>query len=162
VWHRLLHQALPLVLVSVLAGLAAFVLILLHRRNLLRAAAAIAVASVVGAYGVAQYPWLLPQTLDLRSGSAPNTSLIAILVVLVLALLLVAPSFAYLYYLQQTGKLEDTAITPELQRAVAAENLAAAGGPTERRPHPVVMTVVLAAAVLELGRDVLRRRRSRR
>jgi cytochrome bd ubiquinol oxidase subunit II len=162
VWHRLLHQALPLVLASVLAGIAALVLVLLHRRNLLRVCAAIAVAAVVGAYGIAQYPWLLPQTLDLRTGSAPNSSLVAILVVLGLALVLVVPSFAYLYLLQQTGRLQDTPISPELQRAVTAENQAADGVPSDTRSHPVVMTVLFGAAVLELGRDMLRRRSARR
>ena len=158
-WHRLLHQALPLVLASVLAGLVALVLIMLHRRNLLRIAAALAVAAVVAAYGIAQYPWLLPRTLDLRSGSAPNTSLQAILVVLILALLLVVPSFGYLYYLQQTGRLQDTPITPELQRAVAAENVAAAGGPTETGSHPFLATMLIGAVAVELARDVFRRRR---
>ncbi len=109
------------------------------------------------AYGVAQYPWLLPGSLSLQAGSAPNASLVAILVVLVLAGLLVAPSFAYLYYLQQTGHLEDTPISPQLQRAVAAENLAAAGGPPDRRGHPIIVTVLCGAAVLEIGRDVLSR-----
>lgn len=157
-WHRLLHQALPLVIVSVLAGTAALVLIVLHRRNLLRVSAALAVVAVVAAYGVAQYPWLLPGSLSLRAGSAPNASLTAILVVLVLAGLLVVPSFAYLYYLQQTGNLEDTPISPQLQRAVAAENLAAAGGPTDERRHPLVLTVVLSAAVIDLLREVRRHR----
>lgn len=157
-WHRLLHQALPLVIVSVLAGLAALVLVVLHRRNLLRISAALAVVAVVAAYGVAQYPWLLPGSLSLQDGAAPRTSLLAILVVLVLAGVLVVPSFGYLYYLQQTGNLEDTAISPQLKRAVAAENLAAAGSPTDRRNHPIMLALLLSAALIEALREVRGRR----
>ena len=165
VFHRLVGVALPLVIVSVVAGGAALVLIVLRRVWLLRIAAAIAVTAVVAAWGLAQYPYLLPGTLTLAEGSAPVASLRSELVVMVLAALLVVPSFAYLYWLQQHGQLEVTESSQELERAVAAETAATTPAPDSRRDrhgHPVVTTVVVGAAVLELARDAAGWARRRR
>jgi cytochrome bd ubiquinol oxidase subunit II len=67
----------------------------------LRVTAAIAVATVVWGWGLAQYPYLFPTSLSLATGSAPTASLVAEFVVAGLALLLVAPGLALLYFLQQ-------------------------------------------------------------
>ena len=168
-WDRLWGPALPAVLVSVVAGAVALALIVLNRPHLVRVAAALAVIGVVAGWGIAQYPWLLPGQLTLAQGSAPTTALAAELAVMGLAALLVLPSFGYLYWLQQHGRLQDTESSEELKRAVAAENRADAedggdGGVAVRRgTHPVVVAAVLGAAVAELVRDlaaaVLRRRR---
>lgn len=68
----------------------AFGLIVARRYWALRIASgtATAVASVVAACGLAQYPWLFPQTLSLQAGSAPPASLLAELAVVGLAALL--------------------------------------------------------------------------
>jgi hypothetical protein len=60
---------------------------------------AFAVATVVGGWGLAQYPYLVPTSLRLAAGSAPTGSLVGVFVVAGLALLLVAPAFALLYLL---------------------------------------------------------------
>jgi cytochrome bd ubiquinol oxidase subunit II len=160
VYSRVTGVALPLVIVSVVAGLAAFVLILLRRTWLLRICGALAVVAVVAAYGVAQYPYLLPRSLTVQAGAAPRTALEAEIVVLVLAALLVAPSFAYLYWLQQHGQLQVTESSEVLRKAAAIENRVAE--PDEPgRPHPVVATVVIGAAGLELAREAASRLRRR-
>jgi hypothetical protein len=51
---------------------------------------------------------------------------------MVLPALLVVPSFAYLYWLQQHGQLEVTESSDELERAVAAETAATAPTPDPR------------------------------
>jgi len=164
VFHRLLTVALPLVLVSVIAGAAALVLIVRNRTRLLRIAGALAVAAVVAAWGLAQYPYLLPGTLTLQTGSAPTTSLQAELVVLIMAAVLVVPSFAYLYWLQQHGRLSVTEPSDELKRAVATQDTqtGATTAPAAPRGHPVVVTALIGAAVVELAREAagwIRRRR---
>ena len=152
VFHRLIWwPGLPLVLVSVAGGLAAFVLILRRRVFLLRVAAALAVAGVIAAWGVAQYPWLLPTSLSLAKGSAPQASLRSELAVLAMAAVLVVPAFAFLYRLQQTGRLGVTESSRELKQAVRAENqgtaeaaVSAEGG----KAVPALASVLAGAAVL--------------
>jgi cytochrome d ubiquinol oxidase subunit II len=100
-YEGLTHKALPLVIVSALCGTGVIVLL---RRGVLRGSrvfAVGAVAAVVWAWGVAQHPYLLPQTLTITQGAAPNTALTAILIVFGIAVVLVIPSIALLYSLTQ-------------------------------------------------------------
>jgi cytochrome bd ubiquinol oxidase subunit II len=154
--HRLLGPALPLVIVSVVAGAAAFLLVLLRRFWLLRISAGLAVTAVVAAWGVAQYPFVLPGSLTLRAGSAPRAALLAEIAVLGLAALLVVPSFFYLYFLQQHDRLEVTSASDVLARAVAEENAidaAADEGSAPPRPHRLVAAVIIGAALADILRD---------
>lgn len=160
VFDRLVGLALPLVVLSGAAGAAAFVLIVLRRYWALRIASGTAVASVVAAWGLAQYPWLLPRTLSLQAGSAPSASLLAELAVVGLAAVLVVPSFAYLYWLQQHGRLTKSESSHQLRLAAAVENRAPAAAQTTRR-HPIVTTVLVSAAALELLREAIARARNR-
>jgi cytochrome d ubiquinol oxidase subunit II len=106
-YERLTAQALPLVIVSALCGLA--VLALLHRGRLrgTRALAVAAVVAVVWGWGVAQFPYLLPETLTISAGAAVDPTLTEILVVFGVAVLLVIPSLALLYTLAQRSVLEE-------------------------------------------------------
>ena len=97
----LLGRALPIVILSVLAGLAALILLRRAAPRLVRALAALAVAAIVVAWGVAQYPYLLGTHAAIGTVAAPDSSLVALVVVVVAAILLVGPSFALLYALQQ-------------------------------------------------------------
>jgi cytochrome bd ubiquinol oxidase subunit II len=151
VFHRLMSSALPLVIVSVVAGAAALVLILLRRVWLLRISAGIAVSAVVAAWGYAQYPYVLPTSLSLRAGSAPTASLNAEVVVMAMAAVFVAPAFVYLYALHQREKLAVSEESPELLRAVARQN-EPAPGPDPRR-YRLVEAVVVGVAAWELVRD---------
>jgi cytochrome d ubiquinol oxidase subunit II len=161
VFDGLLGRALPMVVLSVVAGVAALWLTLLRRYALLRIAAALAVAAVVAGWGWAQYPWLLPGQLTLAEGSAPVTTQWSLLAVVGLAAVLVLPSFVYLYWLQQHGQLQETEATADLLRAAEAQNRPGPAGPAAppsrgHRNGPV-LAVVAAAAVARLIRHVLRR-----
>ena len=103
VYHRLTGIALPLVAISIATGIAVLGMLWLrwHHPVGLRVTAAIAVATVVWGWGLAQYPYLFPTSLTLAAGTAPTGTLVSEFVVAGLALLLVAPGFALLYFLQQ-------------------------------------------------------------
>jgi len=60
-----------------------------------------AVAAVVSGWGVAQHPYLLPQTLTIDDAAAPSATLTAVLIVFGIAIVLVIPSLALLYTLAQ-------------------------------------------------------------
>ncbi|HEX5294474.1 MAG TPA: cytochrome d ubiquinol oxidase subunit II, partial [Streptosporangiaceae bacterium] len=163
VFDRLTGIALPLVAVSVAAGIA--VLGMLWRRWYhplgLRAAAAVAVAAVVFGWGLAQYPYLFPTSLSLAAGSAPRNSLIAEFVVAGLAVLLVAPGFAVLYVLQQRHLLSAAETDAHLRQAARlspARPGAAAAAPAPART-PLATAVVLGLLAVRAIRDLLGSRR---
>jgi cytochrome d ubiquinol oxidase subunit II len=108
VFERLTSEGLPLVVISALCGLA--VLVLLHRdvRRGARALAIGAVAAVVWGWAVAQYPYLLPETLTMSQGAAPSAVLTGVLIVFGVAVLVVIPALVLLFTLVQRNLVEET------------------------------------------------------
>jgi cytochrome d ubiquinol oxidase subunit II len=123
VFDRLTGIALPLVAISIAAGIAVLGMLWLrwYHALILRATAAIAVAAVVFGWGLAQYPYLLPTSLPLAAGSAPTAALVAEFVVAGLAVLLVAPGFALLYFLEQRRMLTAAGSDADLRLAAGLE-----------------------------------------
>ena len=109
VFDGLEGRALPLVIVSLICGLG--VLVLLRRREPrgARVLAVGAVAAVIWAWGVAQHPYLLPETLTISDGAAPSATLDVILVVFAIAAAVVLPSLGLLYALVRRNLVEETA-----------------------------------------------------
>jgi cytochrome d ubiquinol oxidase subunit II len=99
-------RALPLVIVSALCGIGS--LILLHRDNHrgARVLAMGAVVAVIWGWGVAQWPYLLPETLEVSAGAAPDATLWTVLIVFGVAAVTILPSLALLYHLDQRSLLE--------------------------------------------------------
>jgi cytochrome d ubiquinol oxidase subunit II len=156
VFGRLTGVALPLVIISVLAGAAAVTLIVLRRQWLLRIAGGLSVAAVLAAWGLAQYPWLFPTSLSVAAAASPSTSLTAEIAVIGMAAVLVVPSFVFLYWLQQHGRLEQDAASVQLRCAARAQNQSPASG----RPGPGTPPRLLTALVVALAAiQILRHRR---
>jgi cytochrome d ubiquinol oxidase subunit II len=158
VFARLTGIALPLVAISIAAGIAVLGMLWLRWYHSLglRITAAIAVATVVWGWGIAQYPYLFPTSLSLEAGSAPTGSLVGEFVVAGLALLLVAPGFALLYYLQQRRMLTAGDTDADLRLAahlgqVLPGQPAAAQAPTASR---ITTALVLALLAIRAIRDV--------
>jgi cytochrome d ubiquinol oxidase subunit II len=106
-FQGLTSRGLPLVIVGTLCGIAALLLLL---RNALRGArllAVLAIASVIIGWAVAQWPYILPETLTFSAAASPTGTLTAVLVVVVLAVLIVVPGFILLYVLDQRGLLPE-------------------------------------------------------
>src|SRR5204863_9296973 len=77
---ELTSRALPLVLLSALCGAGSLLLLVRHAARGARLLAVTAVASVVVSWGVAQWPYLLPQSLTLSGAASPSGTLTAVLV----------------------------------------------------------------------------------
>jgi cytochrome bd ubiquinol oxidase subunit II len=107
VFDGLTSRALPLVILSAVAGLAT--LWLLHRRQRrgARLTAIAAVASVVVAWGVAQWDYMLPESLTVKAAAAPSGTIAAVLVATGLAVVLILPAFGLLYTLDQRDALAE-------------------------------------------------------
>jgi cytochrome bd ubiquinol oxidase subunit II len=164
VFARLTGIALPLVAISIAAGIAVLGMLWLRWYHAigLRLTAAIAVATVVWGWGLAQYPYLFPTSLTLAAGSAPTAALVAEFVVAGLAVLLVAPGFALLYILGQRRLL--TAAESDAELRLAAEPAQAAPARSAAAPSAGTrMTTALVLAVLAIRaiRDVFERSRRR-
>jgi cytochrome bd ubiquinol oxidase subunit II len=171
VYGRLTGIALPLVAISIAAGLAVLVMLWLgwYHAIGLRVTAAIAIAAVIAGWGLAQYPYLLPTSLSLAAGSAPTASLVAEFVVAGLALLLVVPGFIILYVLQQrhllTSYETDTELrlAAQLEPAVPGQAGAGLASPPARAPEAgrVATALVVSVVAIRAIRDVVARSRRR-
>jgi cytochrome d ubiquinol oxidase subunit II len=97
----LFGQALPVVALSVLAGLASIVLLVLRRYALARVTSSLAVAAILLGWAAAQYPYVLPPRLTIEAAAAGQATLVAMLVALVAGSVLLVPALVYLYRLFQ-------------------------------------------------------------
>jgi cytochrome d ubiquinol oxidase subunit II len=111
-YDGLTHEGLPFAIVSALCGLAVLVLLRRDTGRGTRPLAVGAVVAVIWGWGVAQYPYLLPQTLKIADGAAAGATLTAVLIVFGVAVALVLPSIALLYTLAQRGVIEETQRPP--------------------------------------------------
>ena len=97
-------RAAVLVVASAAAGIATLVLLWRRRPGVARFTAVAAVVSVVVGWGVAQYPWLLVDEVRIEDGAGASATLAALLVAVGLAVVLVVPALAYLFWLTQTER----------------------------------------------------------
>ncbi|MEV7647839.1 cytochrome d ubiquinol oxidase subunit II [Arthrobacter sp. NPDC089319] len=107
VFEGLTSRALPLVIISAVAGLGALFLLRGRPHRGGRLAAVAAAGALVLAWGVAQWNYLLPETLTVSAAAAPSGTITAVLVAAGLAVLLIVPAFILLYVLDQRGLLPE-------------------------------------------------------
>ncbi len=110
VFSGLTSRALPLVIVGVLCGIGALVLLVRNAHRGARVLAIVAVASIIVSWGMAQWPYVLPESLTFAAAASPTGSLTAVLVVAGLAAVIVVPGFVLLYILDQRGLLPDEGV----------------------------------------------------
>ena len=148
-FSRLTGRALPLVIAAGLCGLTVLGLLTAGRYRGVRVIAALGVAAVIWGWGVAQYPVLLPGTeVTLSNAGAPHTTLVAIVVLFVVAVVIVGPSFALLFSLQGRRLLHADDLGVALATAPAHQTQPPAGSP-DGSPTPVVRAAVLALVVAD-------------
>lgn len=103
-------RALPLFVVSIVLGVAGIGLLATGASRLLRPVAAGAFAALIWGWGVAQYPYLLPKSLTLAAGAAPQATLVTETGIVGVIVVLVGPSFVLLYRLATRGTLSEGGI----------------------------------------------------
>jgi cytochrome d ubiquinol oxidase subunit II len=109
IYDGLTSEGLPLVIASVVCGGGALVLLWRGARRGVRPLAVAAVVAVIWGWGVAQHPYLLPQTLTIDQGAGASETLTAVLVVFGVAVVVVIPALALLLTLDQRTLLEEEA-----------------------------------------------------
>ena len=110
VFDGLTGKALPVVIVGAVCGLGALLLLARDASRGARVLAVVAVAGIVVAWGVAQWPYLLPESLTVADAAAPTGTLQALVVTVVLAVVIVGPGFVLLYVLDQRSLLPDEGV----------------------------------------------------
>ena len=104
-YSGLTSRALPLVIISGVCGLASLALLLRNSTTWARLFSIGAVAAVVVGWGVAQWPYMLPETLKVSQAAGPTGTLEAVLVVFVVAAVIILPALGLLYTLDQKSLL---------------------------------------------------------
>jgi cytochrome bd ubiquinol oxidase subunit II len=107
VFDGLTSRALPMVLASVFCATTALVLLARQAATGARVLAVLATAGMIVSWGIAQWPYLLPESLTVEDAAAPSGTLNALLVAIVLAALLVVPGFVLLYTLAERRLLPE-------------------------------------------------------
>ena len=106
VYNRLVHEGLPLVIISAVCGLGMLIVLLFGGRLLLRPLAAGAVIAVIWGWFVAQFPYLLPTSMKISEAAAPDATLGAVFIVFGIAIVVVLPALLVLFIMAQSDMLE--------------------------------------------------------
>jgi cytochrome d ubiquinol oxidase subunit II len=106
VYDRLVHEGLPLIIISAVCGIGMLAVLLAGGRLLLRPLAALAVIAVIWGWFVAQFPYLLPTSLKISQAAAPDATLSAVFIVFAIAVVVVLPALILLFVLAQSDLLE--------------------------------------------------------
>jgi len=110
IFDGLASRGLPLVIISALCGGASLVLLLRHSHRGARLLAIGAVTSIIVAWGVAQWDYILPQTMTVTQAAAPSGTLGTILGITLAAVLIIFPALGLLYTLDQRGLLPEEGV----------------------------------------------------
>jgi cytochrome bd ubiquinol oxidase subunit II len=113
IYDGLTSEGVPLVIASAICGLGVLALLWRGVRRGARPLAVGAVVAVIWGWGVAQYPYLLPQSLTIEDGAGASESLTALLIVFGVAVVVVLPALGFLYALAQRSVLEEEGEAPE-------------------------------------------------
>lgn len=102
-FHGLTHRGLPLVIMSAAAGSISLALLYLRQVIAARITAAVAVAAVLWAWALAQYPYLLEPSLTVTGAAADHEVLVATAISMGVGAVILIPSLTWLYTLFQRG-----------------------------------------------------------
>jgi cytochrome bd ubiquinol oxidase subunit II len=94
-------RALPVVVLSVVAGLTALGLLVTGRFVAARAASGLAVTAILVGWAAAQYPYVLVPEVTIEEAARGRATLVAMLVALVVGATVLLPALTYLYVLFQ-------------------------------------------------------------
>ena len=106
IFQALAERGWPLLALSAVCGVAALFLLRRNTRRATRLLGAVAVAAIVWGWGVAQYPYVLPQSLTISAAAGAPATLQWLVVVVIAAVLLVIPSLVLVFRLDQQSRLE--------------------------------------------------------
>jgi cytochrome bd-type quinol oxidase subunit 2 len=108
-WDGLTGRGLPVVGLSVVAGLAAVVFLARRQYVQARLASALAVTTILVGWAVAQYPYILVPDVTIEQAATGRATLQAMLIALAGGAVFLVPALIYLYVLFQRSPAESAA-----------------------------------------------------
>lgn len=108
-WRGMLDHALLLVIVTILIGVGAAAALWTRRYQLARILIIGEAAFLLGSWGVSQLPYLIPPDVTVTSAASSQGTMLTLLVALIIALIIVIPSFWLLFYVFKFKKGTDLA-----------------------------------------------------
>jgi cytochrome d ubiquinol oxidase subunit II len=114
VFDGMTARALPLAVLSALCGAGSLALLVRRAPRGARGARLLAigaVASVIWAWGVAQWPYILPTSLKVSAAAAPSATLATVMVVFGIAAVVILPALTLLYVLDQRSLLPEEGLS---------------------------------------------------
>lgn len=100
-------RALPLIIGSAIMGILAIVLLLREQFTFARLASALAVTAIIWGWAAGQYPYLLENQLTIEEGASSPEMMRALLTVLIIGTVFLAPGLIWLFRLISTGRLTE-------------------------------------------------------
>ena len=141
-------QGLIGAVVSAIAGLATFLLVLARRYEAARVSAALAVAGLIAGWALAQEPVLLAH-LTIARAAAPTATLVPLLAAIAMGVIVLFPSLGWLLRLQLRGGFDD--LGDDQGSAATAQLPAALGGVLSHSRPKLAARGAIAGLVGGLG-----------
>jgi cytochrome bd ubiquinol oxidase subunit II len=110
IFDGITSRSLPLAILSAIGGVASLWLLRKRSTRGMRLAAVAAVGFLLLAWAVAQWDYILPQTLTVHAAAAPTGTITAVVVATGLAVLMILPAFVLLYVLDQKDLLPEESV----------------------------------------------------
>lgn len=98
-WSGMLSHALPLVIVTMLIGLATAAALYFRFYRIARLLIVGETVFLLGSWGVSQIPYLIPPDVTVESGAGATSTLLLLLIGIIIGMILVLPSMWYLFYI---------------------------------------------------------------
>jgi cytochrome bd ubiquinol oxidase subunit II len=108
-WNAMLDHAIPLVIVTMLIGLAAAAALWFKRYGWARILIVAEAAFLLISWGVSQFPYLIPPDVKVENAASPQETQTLLLVGIIIALIIVVPSLWFLFYVFKLKKVRDVA-----------------------------------------------------
>ncbi len=113
-WGGMLARALPVVIATMLIGLAAAALLFWRRYALARAMVILETAFLLGSWGLSQYPYIIPPHLTIANSANDPNVILALVIAIAVGMALLLPSLYYLFSVfKSTGSAPGVVHPPE-------------------------------------------------
>jgi cytochrome bd ubiquinol oxidase subunit II len=119
-WQGLLTRAIPVVVVTMLIGLATAAALLYRRYSLARILIVLEGAFLLGSWGLSQYPYIIPPSVTIDNAANEPAVIVALLIAIGIGMVLILPA---LYYLFSVFKLPTPAPGMEKKEEHAASEV---------------------------------------
>lgn len=102
-WDGMFARALPVVIATMLIGLATAALLYWRHYRLARFMIILEAAFLLGSWGLSQYPYLIPPYVTISNAANDSNVIIALLISIVVGMALLIPSLYYLFSVFKTS-----------------------------------------------------------